>query len=382
MRDVDATDGVRRASRAPLEERRLGVFVSAAVLEMAVAAPFIAISPSHLRGVPGPLLIVICITAAFLLGPWLGAALAVLGVSLGVGILDENAVGETLVWIPAAIAAGIVGGHFRRGDQLRRELLGELRASLVALPGMPTAADVRIASRYVPVVGAQVLAADFFGVLDVRGGAISTVVGDVAGHGPASAAAATRLRAAWRGMVLAGVELSETMRSMNAILTAERVAFDQVQFATVCLVMIDPGMSSAQVILGGHPPPVLLASGRAQELEVTPGPPIGVDAGSQWRAARIDLPDPPWSLLLYTDGLTEGRSTPGGPRPFGHERLLGILAGHAPPLDNAALDAVLAAAQEANGGPMLDDVVMVALSPAAGRSSLGSDPASADVAPA
>ena len=174
------------------------MFVSAAVLEMAVAAPFIAISPSHLRVVSGPAAHRDCITAAFLLGPWLGAALAVLGVSLGVGILDENAVGETLVWIPAAIAAGIVAA-VRRGDQLRRELLGELRASLVALPGMPTAADVRIASRYVPVVGAQVLAADFFGVLDVRGGAISTVVGDVAGHGPASAAAATRLRAAWRG---------------------------------------------------------------------------------------------------------------------------------------------------------------------------------------
>ena len=151
---------------------------------------------------------------------------------------------------------------------------------------------------------------------------------------------------------------------MNAILTAERVAFGQVQFATVCLVMIDSGMSSAQVILGGHPPPMLLASGGAHELEVTPGPPIGVDTGSQWRATTIDLPDPPWSLLVYTDGLTEGRSSPGGPRPFGHERLLAILAGHAPPLDNAALDAILAAAQEANGGPMLDDVVMVGLSPA------------------
>jgi len=109
---------------------------------------------------------------------------------------------------------------------------------------------------------------------------------------------------------------------------------------------------------------MLLASGGAHELEVTPGPPIGVDTGSQWRATTIDLPDPPWSLLVYTDGLTEGRSSPGGPRPFGHERLLAILAGHDPPLDNAALDAILAAAQEANGGPMLDDVVMVGLSPA------------------
>ncbi|MGH3140754.1 MAG: PP2C family protein-serine/threonine phosphatase, partial [Gaiellales bacterium] len=283
--------------------------------------------------------------------------------ALGVGILDENPIGEPLVWIPAAIGAGIVGERVRRGDRLRRELLDELRASLVALPGMPTVGSVHIASRYVPAEGAQVLAADFFGVLDVPGGAISALVGDVAGHGPASAAAATRLRAAWRGLALAGVGLPETMRSMNAILTAERVAFDQVQFATVCLVMIEKGMSTAQVVLGGHPPPVLLAQGRAREVAVRAGPPIGVDTASRWQVVPIELPACAWSLLVYTDGLIEGRSAPGGPRPFGHERLLAGMESHEPPLDRSDLDAILGVARDANGGPMLDDVVMLALSP-------------------
>ncbi|MGH3140246.1 MAG: hypothetical protein ACRDQE_10970, partial [Gaiellales bacterium] len=180
-------NAVRRTLGPPYEGRRAaGLFVAAAALEVAVAVPFLVIEPSRLRGVPGPLLIVVCMAAAFVLGPRRGAILALIGVALGVGILDENPIGEPLVWIPAAIGAGIVGERVRRGDQLRRELLDELRTSLVALPGMPTVGSLHIASRYVPAEGAQVLAADFFGVLDIPGGAMSALVGDVAGHGPAS----------------------------------------------------------------------------------------------------------------------------------------------------------------------------------------------------
>ena len=340
------------------------MFCTAIVLELLVAAPFLEIAPSRLRGVPGPLLIVICIAGAFLLGPRPGAVLAVIGVTLGVGILDEHPVGEPLVWIPAAVIAGVIGDRVRRGDLLRRELLDELRASLVALPGMPAAASVRISTRYEPAEGAQVLAADFYGILDVARGAISILVGDVAGHGPASAAAATRLRAAWRGLALANVGLSDTMRSLNAILTAERVAFEQVQFATVCLALIEPDMSAVSIIAGGHPPPILVAGGRAVELDVPAGPPVGVDTASRWREVRVELPAGPWTLVVYTDGLVEGRISPDGPRPFGHERLLAILGDRKPPLGDADLDAVLSVVSQANGGAMLDDVVMLAISPA------------------
>jgi stage II sporulation SpoE-like protein len=364
MVPVRVGNGLRRRSAAPFEERRLAVVLAAAILEAAVAAPFLVISPSRLRGVPGPLLIVVCIAAAFLVGPRLGALLAILGVSLGVGILDEHPIGEPLVWIPAAVIAGLLGDRVRRGDQLRRALLDELRRSLVALPGMPAAATVHIAAKYVPAEGAQVLAADFYGILDVADSAISVLIGDVAGHGPASAAAATRLRAAWRGLTLAGVGLRDTLRAMNAILTAERVAFEQVQFATVCLALIEPDMSSVRIVSAGHPRPILLGNGRAFELEVPAGPPIGVDTASGWTEVRIGLPPRPWSLLTYTDGLVEGRTRPDGPRPFGDERLLGVVGGLEAPLGDAELAQILTVVEHANGGPMPDDVVMVAVSPA------------------
>jgi hypothetical protein len=361
---VRVRDGLRRGAAPPFTERRSAVVVTAVVLELAVAAPFLLLSPSRLRGVPGPLLIVICMGAAFLVGPRLGALLAVLGVVLGVAILDENPVGEPLVWIPAAVAAGIIGDRVRRGDQLRRELLDELRTALVALPGMPAAATVHIATRYVPAEGAQVLAADFYGILDVAEGAISILVGDVAGHGPASAAAATRLRAAWRGLTLARVGLPETLEAMNGILSAERMAFEQVQFATVCLALIEPDKSSVCIVSAGHPRPILLGGGRARELDLPAGPPIGVDAASRWDEVRVDLPPRPWTLLLYTDGLIEGRSRPDGPRPYGDERLLALVGGMEAPLGEDELDQLLAVVKHANGGPMPDDVVVLAVSPA------------------
>ena len=364
MRAVRVRDGLRRAPARPFTERRPAVFCTAAILELAVAAPFLDIAPSHLRGVPGPLLVVICIAAAFLLGPVPGAVLAILGVSLGVGILHEHPVGEPLVWIPAAVAAGLIGNQVRRGDQLRRELLDELRASLVALPGMPIAASFRIASDTCPPRGPRCWPPTSTASSTSAGGGISILVGDVAGHGPTAAAAATRLRAAWRGLMLAGVGLPETMRSMNAMLTAERAAFEQLQFATVCLALIEADMSSVSIVAGGHPPPILLGGGRAAELEVPAGPPIGVDAASRWGPVRVGLPAPPWSLLVYTDGLVEGRSSPAGPRPFGHSRLLDILGGREPPIEDADLDAILAVVRKANGGAMPDDVVALAVSPA------------------
>lgn len=356
--------GLRRSLEPPFEERRLVVVLAAVVLQVAVAVPFLAISPSRLRGVPGPLLIVICVSGAFLVGPRLGALLAIVGVSLGVGILDEHPIGDPLVWIPATVVAGVIGDRVRRGDQLRRALLDELRRSLVALPGMPAAATVHIATKYVPAEGAQVLAADFYGILDAADGAITVLIGDVAGHGPASAAAATRLRAAWRGLTLAGVGLPETLRAMNGILTAERVAFEQVQFATVSLALIAPDMSGVRIVSAGHPRPILLSHGQARELDVPAGPPIGVDAASRWNDVRLELPPRPWSLLLHTDGLTEGRTRPDGPRPFGDERLLGVVGGLEAPLGDGELDQILAVVEKANGGPMPDDVIMVAVSPA------------------
>jgi len=331
--------------------------------ELAIALPFLAVSPSTVRGVPGPLLVVLSIGSAFLLGPWLGFGLTLAAVVLAVGIVGENRVAEPLVWLPVAVAVGVAGERVRRGDELRRELLESLRQGLVSLVSDPEVGSLMVVSRYIPAEQAQILAGDFYGALQQPSGRVAVMVGDVAGHGPGAAAVATRLRAAWRGLASADVSPQETIRVLNELLIAERIRHSTpITFATLCLVSIDAGHATASILVAGHPPPILLTPGLAEECRVGQNPAIGVFEPERWQSDDVALPDAPWTLVLYTDGLVEGRSAPTGPRPFGIERLRRLFSTHTPPLGESDADAIVAAIRDANGGPLPDDMVLLAAS--------------------
>jgi serine phosphatase RsbU (regulator of sigma subunit) len=223
--------------------------------------------------------------------------------------------------------------------------------------------SLKVISRYLPAESAQVLAGDFYGAVEQPGGSVAIMVGDVAGHGPAAAALATRLRAMWRGLAIAGVSDVDTVRALNETLLAEQDRISSpIPFATVCLASVSAERGSAQVLVAGHPPPMMVTHAGAVDCELPPGPALGVSLESAWTDHTIELPGSDWSLMLYTDGLVEGRSWPNGPRPFGSERLLPLLAARQTPLDDTDVDAVLAEVLEANGGPWLDDVVVLAVS--------------------
>ncbi len=333
------------------------------VAQCAIALPFLVISPATLRGVPGPLLVLTGVAAGFLLGPWLGVGLTAVAVVLAVAIVGENPVAEPLVWLPVSLVVGMVGERVRRGDELRRALLESLRQGLVSLVRDPEVGSLVIVSRYVPAEREQVLAGDFYGAIQQPSGRVAVMVGDVAGHDPGAAAVATRLRATWRGLTSAEVSPQETIRVLNEMLIAERVRHSTpIMFATICLVSIDADRANASVLLAGHPPPILLGVGIAREGDVPGGPAIGVAGEGDWQSHDMSLPDPPWTLVLYTDGLVEGRSSPAGPRPYGTDRLIEALSARTPPLTERDADALLATIQEANGSPLADDVVLVAAS--------------------
>ncbi|MGN6378265.1 MAG: PP2C family protein-serine/threonine phosphatase [Gaiellales bacterium] len=339
-------------------------------LLVVISLPFLFVSSSDVRGVPGPLVIVVCLVGSFLLGPRLGGAIGIFGVGLAVIVIGENAVAEPVVWIPVIVGVGVVGDRVRRTEDLRRDLLVELREGLVALSEDQVVGPLEVKSRYMPVEQAQMLAGDFYGVVLGPTGTVEVMVGDVAGHGASAAAVATHLRAAWRGLATAGVAPGRIMSVLNDSLIAERrrVA-TQVVFATVCVASVDPDRMGARVVLAGHPPPLLVRRHGTAPLELEPDPPIGVDPTRRWAVHDVALPDEVWTLLLYSDGLVEGRVAPGGERPFGLPRLAQLLDGHAP-LTEERIDHVLARVREANGGPMSDDIVVVAVSPSGGPSAV------------
>jgi serine phosphatase RsbU (regulator of sigma subunit) len=163
------------------------------------------------------------------------------------------------------------------------------------------------------------------------------------------------LRAGWEALVEAGVSPQDRLQSLNHVLIAH-ARFEEF-FATVCSVVIDPDLTHATITLAGHPPPILLADGRRVPLSLRTGVPLGVSDLATWTPTRVELPAL-FSLLLYTDGVVEGRASPAGGERFGEARLLSLL------LESRAggrelLDDILLAASVAHGGPLPDDAALL-----------------------
>ncbi|MBB4661613.1 PP2C family protein-serine/threonine phosphatase [Conexibacter arvalis] len=259
----------------------------------------------------------------------------------------------------------------RRLERSRRELLearlqarenARLERSL-----LPTALvrDERVAltTGYRPGRRRALIGGDFYDAVELADGTLHVLIGDVSGHGPDEAALGACLRIAWRSLTLAGHRPGEVLAGMQEMLRHERHEPDM--FATLCVLVADPDRSRAQVFLAGHPPPVLAddAGVRLVDAELV-SPPLGFADPDGWAGNPVEFAGD-WTLLLYTDGLIEGRIGRGSER-LGPERLVEMLVrqrlgevarngGDAGPL----LDELVAEVETLHGGELTDDLAMV-----------------------
>jgi serine phosphatase RsbU (regulator of sigma subunit) len=206
------------------------------------------------------------------------------------------------------------------------------------------------------------LGGDFYDVVQTGAESVSVMVGDVCGHGVDEAALGVELRVAWRALMLAGVPADDVLPAIEQVLISERNR--EMVFATVAMVTVDLTRSEAEVRLAGHPPPLLLTDDGVSVVAAEHGPVLGVFDDAHRPFSRIAFDNDDWTLLLYTDGLIEGRigesdrrldvaglrTLISDARTQGVER--GALAGW-----------LVAQAETANGGPLADDVAMLVLSP-------------------
>jgi serine phosphatase RsbU (regulator of sigma subunit) len=221
--------------------------------------------------------------------------------------------------------------------------------------------SIWIASRYRPGRNRALLGGDFFDIAETPDGHLRAVVGDVCGQGPDEAAVGVCLRAAWRALAVAGVDSQLVVQSMERVLEHEREI--PLLFTTLCALEVEPVRTRAHMILAGHPPPVLIdGSSVASISREGGGPPIGLTGGS-WSATPLLLP-PGWALLLYTDGIIEGRVDAGAER-LGAEGLEQLITEHIAKdpswreHPDELLDELLARVEELNGGELTDDVAML-----------------------
>jgi len=219
--------------------------------------------------------------------------------------------------------------------------------------------DLEVATVYRPGGGGDVLGGDFYDAVELEDGTLRAVIGDVCGHGPDEAALGVSLRIAWRTLVVAGTAHERVLPALDDVLVAERQQDET--FVTVCDVTIRPDRRAAAVRLAGHPAPLLLHPSPTVWPRVDSGPPLGVVPGQTWPAAQAELTGP-WAVLLYTDGLIEGR-LPQSTERLGIDGLTahlhhkGLSAGEW----EAGLEATLAWVEEQHGGPLADDVALMLL---------------------
>jgi serine phosphatase RsbU (regulator of sigma subunit) len=221
--------------------------------------------------------------------------------------------------------------------------------------------SVWIASQYRAGRNRALLGGDFFDVVETPQSCVRAVVGDVCGHGPDEAAIGVCLRAAWRALTVSGVDSAEVMRAMESVLEHER-EIPQL-FTTLCTLEIDLADGTASMTLAGHPPPLLIVGSSVSLVARTGGgPPIGLSAG-RWSSTSLELPSQ-WALLLYTDGIMEGK-VDGGPERLGEDRLQGLVAEYVATRPDWSehpqelLAELTVRVEELNGGELTDDVAML-----------------------
>ncbi len=167
-------------------------------------------------------------------------------------------------------------------------------------------------------VPAVELGGDFYDLLNLPGGRLGLVIGDVSGHGAASA-----LLGAWtQGMIAAVTETEpDPGRVLVQINAALRSRLPRRMMVTLAYMVIDPQARTIEFANAGHPFPILLFNGEVPALEGLPkgvelqatlyGDPASGNGSAPVRTRPLDQPgmtpagDGHW-LWLHAPGVPLG----------------------------------------------------------------------------
>lgn len=196
---------------------------------------------------------------------------------------------------PVAPATPESARHFR-------EIALELQQSLLprALPHLTT---VQLAARYQPATSGLAVGGDWYDAIELDGGRVLVMVGDVVGHGVRSAAAMGRLSAAAHALAPTYDDPALLLSQLDRLARDDRAAY----LTTAVAMVIDPAEELLHYSLAGHPPPLIRyrVDGTVNALDAAVGPPLGSTSAARPVAAVRTRGA--HRLVLYTDGLVERR---------------------------------------------------------------------------
>ncbi|MFF2812661.1 SpoIIE family protein phosphatase [Streptomyces sp. NPDC058000] len=245
-------------------------------------------------------------------------------------------------------------------SRLRAQENARLERGLLPTP-LLDGSELRFAACYRPGRSRALLGGDFYDTVRTPDGTVHAMIGDVCGHGPDEAALGVELRIAWRALTFAGLYGDELLATLQKVLENERS--DDEIFATLCTVDISEDGHRAGVCLAGHPAPLLARAGERPELLPYEfgGPALGLLPEARWPRRQVEL-GAAWSLLMYTDGLIEGRIGEGTQR-LGQEGMTELVTRQMASglTGEELLEASVREVRALNGGELTDDVAVLLL---------------------
>jgi serine phosphatase RsbU (regulator of sigma subunit) len=246
-------------------------------------------------------------------------------------------------------------------SRLRAQENARLERGLLPTP-LLQGSDLSFAARYRPGRSRALLGGDFYDTVRTPDGTVHAMIGDVCGHGPDEAALGVELRIAWRALTLAGLCGDELLSTLQQVLEHERESEEI--FATLCTVDIAPDGRRAGLCLAGHPSPLITRRGRAAQLlpYEDGGPALGLLPRARWSRRPVELGGA-WSLMMYTDGLIEGRVGPGDKQRLGQEGMVEMINSQLAQglRGDDLLEAAVARVRELNGEELTDDLAVLLL---------------------
>lgn len=164
-------------------------------------------------------------------------------------------------------------------------------------------AGVDISVRCRPAMPTALVAGDWYDALQLPGGDLLFVVGDIAGHGIEAVTGMVAARNALRGLAVTGADPAELLSKLNyaACLFTEGVT------GTVICGRYSPCSRMLRWARAGHLPPVLVRAGQATIQPMPEGMLLGVELDAEYEQLFLQLRSDD-TLLFYTDGLIERRA--------------------------------------------------------------------------
>jgi sigma-B regulation protein RsbU (phosphoserine phosphatase) len=215
---------------------------------------------------------------------------------------------------------------------------------------LPQTPAVQLAASWKPANG---VGGDCFDVLTFPSGAVGITIADVAGKGVPAALLMSNLQAAVRAFAQDGASPASVSASVNRLLCRNMASG---RFVTFCYARIDASSRRITYANAGHNPPLVVRANGTIDPLAPGGTVLGVFAESTYEQGELPI-GPGDRLVLYTDGITEGRNPAGDE--FGEERLAASALRHRALTAEQMLAAMLDDVETFNKSAYEDDATLI-----------------------